>query len=129
MPSQVYHISPRSGSGRDLMVSLERLLEKEPFSKFLVSWNLVAIKLHFGERGGWGYIHPKFIRRVVNQTKRYGCKPFLTDTNSVYLGGRSEAVTHIQTALTNGFDYTVSNAPIIIADGLKGTSFFEACRY
>jgi len=125
MASKVYHISPRSKAENDIMVNLEKLLEQEEFSRFLLSWNLVALKLHFGERGGWGYIHPKFVRRIVNQAKRYGCKPFLTDTNSVYLGSRSDAVSHIQTALTNGFDFTVSNAPIIIADGLKGASSFE----
>lgn len=125
MASKVYHISPRTKADNDLMINLERLFETEDFSKYLLAWNLVAIKLHFGERNGWGYIHPKFVRRIVNQAKRYGCKPFLTDTNSVYLGSRSEAVSHIQTALTNGFDYTVSNAPIIIADGLKGASSFE----
>ncbi|MGA1843776.1 MAG: DUF362 domain-containing protein [bacterium] len=125
MASPVYYIDPRTRSNHDIMVNLERLLEMDVFSSYFLLWNLVAIKLHLGERGGWGYIHPKFVRKVVNQAKRYGCKPFLTDTNSVYVGGRSDAVSHIQTALINGFDYTVSNAPIIIADGLKGASFIS----
>ncbi len=121
MSSRVFHISPRSKPGNDIILKLERLMEEE-FSQFFLEKNLIAIKLHFGETRGWGYIHPKFVRCIVNQIKKHGCKTFLTDTNSVYLGSRSDAVSHIETALTNGFDYTVANAPVIIADGLKGKS-------
>ncbi|MBN2374097.1 DUF362 domain-containing protein [bacterium] len=125
MASKVFHISPRSKASLHIMSSLERLLEHSEFSQFLDVWNLVAIKLHFGEEDGWGYIHPKFVRRVINQVKKHGGKPFLTDTSSVYVGSRSDAVSHIQTALTNGFDYIVTGAPVIIADGLKGSSSIE----
>ena len=49
-----------------------------------------------------------------------GTLPFLTDTNTLYRGTRSNAVEHIRTAILHGFDYAVAGAPVIIADGLNG---------
>ena len=58
--------------------------------------------------------------RSVEKAKACGALPFLTDTNTLYLGSRSNAVEHITTAILHGFDYAVAGAPIIIADGLDG---------
>lgn len=55
----------------------------------------------------------------------FGAKVFLTDSNTLYSGGRSNAVDHISAAMTNGFNPISVNAPIIIADGLKGTDYKE----
>ncbi|MGE5453646.1 MAG: DUF362 domain-containing protein, partial [Methylocystaceae bacterium] len=65
------------------------------------------------------------IRRVVDWVKGQGGKPFLTDANTLYRGTRSDAVDHLQTAMLNGFDYTVIGAPIIIADGLTGKDYIK----
>ena len=82
----------------------------------------MAIKFHFGEKGNTAYIRPIFIRRVVDRVKQYKGKPFLTDTNTLYIESRSEAVSHLTTAFENGFTESVINAPILIADGLRGNS-------
>jgi uncharacterized Fe-S center protein len=82
----------------------------------------VAIKLHFGEKGNTAYVRPIFLRKVVDRVKQYNGKPFLTDTNTLYIGTRSEAVSHLTTAFENGFTESVVNAPILIADGLRGNS-------
>lgn len=84
--------------------------------------DLVAIKLHFGERGNTGYVRPVFIRWIVDTIKGCGAKPFLTDTNTLYTGSRYESVSHMTTAFENGFDYSVVDAPIIIADGIRGNA-------
>ena len=84
--------------------------------------DLVAIKLHFGEKGNTAYVRPIFLRRVVDRVKQCNGKPFLTDTNTLYTGARSEAVSHLTTAVENGFAESVVNAPILIADGLRGNS-------
>ena len=62
------------------------------------------------------------IRVVVDHLRALGCRPFLTDTNTLYKGSRSDAVSHIETAVRNGFDYAVVGCPLVIADGLKGKS-------
>jgi len=56
----------------------------------------------------------------VEKAKAAGALPFVTDTNTLYLGSRSNAVDHITTAVLHGFDYAVVGAPVIIADGLCG---------
>jgi len=62
------------------------------------------------------------VRQVVDKVKECGGLPFLTDTNTLYHGSRSNAVDHITTAVLHGFDYAVAGAPVIIADGLFGTN-------
>ena len=87
--------------------------------------DLTAIKLHFGERGNDGYLNPVLVRQVVDKVRERGGKPFLTDTNKLYTGSRHNAVDHIITALENGFDYTVTRAPLIISDGLRSDNSVE----
>lgn len=84
---------------------------------------LTAVKLHFGEKGNDTYIRPVFIRAVVDEIKRCGGKPFLTDSNTLYAGSRKNSVDHLITAVENGFDYAVTGAPLIIADGLMSNDY------
>jgi hypothetical protein len=85
--------------------------------------DLVAIKLHFGEKGSTAYIRTPFVRVVVEELLALGSFPFLTDTNTLYVGSRSDSARHIATAVENGFSYASVGAPIIIADGLKGGAY------
>ncbi len=82
--------------------------------------DFVAIKLHFGEMGNAAFIRPIFVREVVKEIKKLNARPFLTDANTLYVGSRSDSVNHLETAIKNGFSYATVDAPIIIADGLKG---------
>jgi uncharacterized Fe-S center protein len=75
--------------------------------------------------GNLAFIRPNFIRRIVDYTKELGASPFLTDTNTLYAGTRGNSVSHLKTAIENGFAYAVVNAPIIIADGIMGASYEE----
>ncbi len=87
--------------------------------------DLVAVKVHFGEAGNTAHIRPQYVRRVVDRLKSIKVKPFLTDTNTLYVGSRTEAWTHLSTAFDNGFTREVTGAPIIIADGLRGNNKVE----
>ncbi|MCK4778241.1 MAG: DUF362 domain-containing protein, partial [Actinomycetia bacterium] len=51
--------------------------------------------------------------------------PFLTDTNTLYKGSRGDAVVHLKTAIKNGFDISVVDAPIVIADGLQSKDYVK----
>jgi len=86
---------------------------------------LMAVKLHFGEKGNTAFIRPNFVRWVVDALWEHGGRPFLTDANTVYVGTRSEAVSHLTTAIENGFAYAVVKAPLVIADGLTGKAEVE----
>jgi uncharacterized Fe-S center protein len=58
----------------------------------------------------------------VERVKQCKGKPFLTDTNTLYRGERQEAISHLSRAYENGFTYSAVEAPLLIADGLKGNS-------
>ncbi len=90
----------------------------------MVSQNdLTAVKVHFGEVGNDVFVSPLHVSAIVQEIKKLGAKPFLTDTNTLYLGGRRNAVDHAETAAKHGFCYPVCDCPVIIADGLRGQNY------
>ena len=121
-PSKVFFCDLRATATKTTFAKLSRLLLEAGLDKKVRPRNLVAVKLHFGEEGTTGFIRPVFIRRIVEKIKQLGGFPFLTDTNTLYRGSRSHSVSHIVTAIEHGFAYSVVDAPIIIADGLRGSS-------
>ncbi|MBI3584056.1 MAG: DUF362 domain-containing protein [Nitrospinae bacterium] len=123
MKSKVFFTDLRVTPQQNIFKKLDKLLVKSEFNNIIEKGDLTAIKLHFGERGNTSYVKPIYLRRIVDKVKSLGGMPFLTDTNTLYVGNRKESVTHIETAIGNGFDYSVVNAPIIIADGLRGKSY------
>jgi len=122
MKSPVYFSDLKVESGKTLLDKLDTLLDRADLGGKIKEKDFVAIKLHFGEKGNTAYVRPIFLRRVVDRVKQYKGKPFLTDTNTLYTGSRSEAVSHLITAFENGFTESVVNAPIVIADGLRGNT-------
>ncbi|MGL5756186.1 MAG: DUF362 domain-containing protein [Paraclostridium sp.] len=117
--SKVYYCDLYSNSqGKNMPNNVRRLFERAGFNDLINENDQVAIKLHFGEKGNTTYMSPVAVRQVVDKVKESGGKPFLTDTNTLYSGSRTNSVDHITTAIENGFAYSVVNAPIVIADGL-----------
>ncbi|MBI5888956.1 MAG: DUF362 domain-containing protein [Deltaproteobacteria bacterium] len=123
--SVVYFTDLRATSKRNLFDKLDELLSLVGVGERFKRGHLVAIKLHFGEKGNTSFIQPVFVRRVVDAVKKTGARPFLTDTNTLYTGTRANSVDHLQTAVENGFAYAVVAAPLIIADGLRGNDGVE----
>ena len=103
MAAQIYFADMRVGLRENLHAKLERLTEQAGVSEVVSNGDLVAIKMHFGEKGGHAYIRPTFVRRVVDQVKANNGKPFLTDSSSLYPGERKEAVSALTCAIENGF--------------------------
>jgi hypothetical protein len=122
MPSQVFFSDLRATREKNIFAKIQALLEKVQLSSIIKPHDLVAIKLHFGEKGCTAFVSPIYLRIIVDQVKEYGGKPFLTDVNSLYVGPRVEAVSHHLLAMEHGFVYPVVNAPVIIAGGLRGNS-------
>jgi uncharacterized Fe-S center protein len=120
--SSVFFSDLKLESGKTLLDKLDILLDRADLKGKIGEKDLVAIKLHFGEKGNTAYVRPIFLRRVVDRVKQFKGKPFLTDTNTLYTGARSEAVSHLNTAVENGFAESVIHAPILIGDGLRGNS-------
>ncbi len=112
-------------SGVSKVDVLKKAVEAVDFKKTVAKDALTAVKLHFGEKGNDTYLRPIFIRAVVDEVKKCGGKPFLVDSNTLYVGSRKNSVDHLITAIENGFGYEVTGAPLIIADGLKSNDFRE----
>ena len=121
--STVYFCSLRTSIKENLPAKLKRLVDTVGLKEIVSPRNLVAIKLHFGEKGNTAFIRPVLIRPIVDAVKDLGAAPFLTDANTLYAGTRGNSISHLITAIENGFAYSVVNAPVIIADGLRGASY------
>jgi len=119
---RVYFTDLRTTPKRNLLNKIEDLLNRVKVDTKIKKNDIVAVKLHFGEFGNAAYLRPIFLRTIVNKIKGLDAKPFLTDTNTLYTGSRSDAVSHLTTAIRNGFDYACVECPLIIADGLRGSS-------
>lgn len=122
--ARVYFAPMRSMMKRSLVTRAGDLLAKAGLGEAVDEGDLVAVKLHFGERGNTGFVHPIHLGEVVARVKAAGGRPFLTDGNTLYRGQRFNAVDHIACAVRNGFSFATVDAPLIIADGLDGR---EAC--
>jgi uncharacterized protein len=121
--SKVYFCNLRTSANENLPAKLKRLIETAGLKDIVSPRNLVAIKVHFGEKGNAAFIRPILIRPIVDAVKDVGAAPFLTDANTLYAGTRGNSISHLITAIENGFAFSVVNAPLIIADGIRGASF------
>jgi len=104
----------------NFIAKIGRLLEAAGIAGTINERDLTAVKLHFGEMGNAAFIRPVYLRKIVRTIKEAGGAPFLTDANTLYAGTRSDSPHHLTTAIQNGFAYAVVEAPLIIADGLRG---------
>jgi uncharacterized Fe-S center protein len=124
--SEVYFADFRANKpSQSVPNKIEKLYKKAGSYKAFSRGDLVAIKTHFGEEGNTTYLRPELVGRVVDLVARGGGKPFLTDSSTLYKGMRTNAVDHMLVAARHGYTYPVINAPVIIADGLKGTDYVE----
>jgi len=86
------------------------------FSRFIEEGEYVAIKTHFGSRGGHRIIRPIFMKKVVEAVERAGGKPFVTDTT------RIPGIEYIEAASQNGINPATLGCPVVLADGLFGNN-------
>ena len=122
--SQVFFTGFRASGAKENKVNkIKALFGAAGFGSLIEKDCLTAIKIHFGEKGNDTFINPVFVRTVVDLLKKEKARPFITDSNTLYQGSRHNAVDHLQTAIEHGFGYATVNAPLIIADGLRGSSF------
>lgn len=124
-PSKVYFTNLRTSPRSNLLDKMERLVKKAGLTSLALDKQFVAIKIHFGEPGNLAYLRPNYAARMANLLRSEGAKPFLTDSNTLYSGGRSNAVDHLQSAMENGYNPISAQCPVVIADGLKGTDYRE----
>ena len=119
--SKVYFANFRATIRENIQQKLVRLMKTAGMDTIDFNNKYVAIKIHFGEPGNLAYLRPNYAKTVVDFVKSLGGKPFLTDCNTLYVGGRKNALDHLDSAYVNGFSPFSTGCHVIIADGLKGT--------
>ena len=125
MASNVYFSDLRTDFGNNLIDKLKRVMKEAGIETIDFDGHYAAIKLHFGEPGNLAFLRPNWARCVAEEIKKLGGKPFLTDCNTLYVGGRKNAIDHMDSANMNGYTPLTTGCQIIIADGLKGTDDVE----
>lgn len=121
MKSKVYFIKVDDGENvSSIAKKTKQLFNFAGLSHVIHKNDMVAVKTSFGERGNIGHLKPPIIKAVVDKVKACHGKPFLIETNTLYVGRRTNAVDHISHAHEHGFSYENIGAPIIIGDGLFG---------
>ncbi len=121
--STVYFTDLRTGSRGNIASKIRRLFVRGGFENIIQKNDLVAVKTHFGEYGNIAFIPPPIIRVFADIVQEQGAKPFVTDSNTLYRGSRSNAVDHLRNAGMNGFVTESIGCPVIIADGLRGNDY------
>ncbi|MBE0428823.1 MAG: DUF362 domain-containing protein [Thermoleophilia bacterium] len=121
--SKVFFIDSRADSRERNISKYRQLISRLGLKSIISEGDLVAVKVSFGERGNLTYLRPQYVRPVVDEIIRLGGRPFLTDSNTLYAGGRTNSRDHAITAMENGFGYAVTGAPVVIAGGLLGIDY------
>ena len=98
--------------------NINEIIDKIDFSKLKGN---VGIKVHFGEAGCTTYINPNYVKIIYDKIISLGFTASLIECNVLYKGSRTNASSHIRTALDHGFNF----APIDILDGEESKDFVE----
>jgi uncharacterized Fe-S center protein len=123
MDSKVYFIKAGVDEGEKVISDKARRLFKEAgFEKCFKENDFTAVKIHVGEHGNKTYIKAPCIKGLIEELIKLKTKPFLTDTSTLYLGRRHNAIDHSILAAEHGFDVKGLGIPFIPPDGLFGTS-------
>jgi len=125
MASEVFFWNLRTSMKMPYAKRITRLIGRAGIFKNVAAGDLVAVKVHFGEAGGTGFIAPIRVRPVVEALRKAGARPFVADTNTLYTGQRYEGVSHALVAAQHGFDPNVLGAPVVIADGIRSGNVRE----
>ncbi len=120
MKSKVYFIAvSEEDESRTIELKLLRLLETSAIFACVGQKDNIAIKMHFGEEGNTGYVHPQYLRIICDAISKRGASPYLADTNTLYRGRRLNSKDHLKLAYEHGFIAEAVAAPVVIPDDTK----------
>lgn len=121
MPSKVFFLPATEKENQaTLAEKTDRIFVALGLEDSIETNDFVGLKIHFGENGNTGYIKPPWLKQLIDRLQKKKAKTFLTDTNTLYLGKRSNSVSHLRLAAQHGFTLEALGIPVLIADGLIG---------
>ncbi len=122
--SKVYFIPAKIEEGEEALAKkVKRLAEASHILEPIKKDDYVGIKQHFGEKDNTGFIKPALTKAVGDLCKMRTDNVALVETNTIYIGSRSNAISHLRLAYSHGFVYDSVGLPIIITDGTTGRDF------
>ncbi|MEW6101950.1 MAG: DUF362 domain-containing protein [Candidatus Omnitrophota bacterium] len=117
MKSKVYFIPVKESEGIPAIADKVRILCQESGVFYFISkGDSVAVKMHFGEEGNTGFVRPEYCRVICEGISQRGARPFLSDTNTLYRGKRTNSKEHLALAIQHGFTGQATGVEVIIPD-------------
>ena len=124
--SKVYFAPVSQGDDeKGIKDKVKRLADASGIFDIISKKDFVGIKLHFGEKGNTGFIKPAYVREIAQICKKRSVNTALIETNTIYIGSRSNSISHLALASMHGFNYNKMSVPVIITDGVAGRDFVE----
>jgi uncharacterized Fe-S center protein len=123
MDSKVYLIQASVDDGpKKISEKARKLFKAGGFAKCYNENDFTAVKVHVGEDGNTTHVKAPYIKGLVDELLELKTNPFLTDTTTLYVGRRHNAVDHTILAAKHGFSLDGLGIPFIVPDGLSGTA-------
>jgi uncharacterized Fe-S center protein len=122
MPKSKVYVMPATGSdpADAIAAKAKTAYLATGFNDLLGAGDFAALKIHFGEAGNTGYIKPAWLAGLIWEVRQKTPHAFLTDSNTLYVGNRSNSIDHLRLAWSHGFTPEITGLPVIVADGLIG---------
>ncbi|MGB8959937.1 MAG: DUF362 domain-containing protein, partial [Candidatus Aminicenantales bacterium] len=121
MPSKVCFVPADGSDPVDVLAAkAKKVYLATGFNNRIAEGDFAALKIHFGEAGNTGYIKPAWLSGLIWEIRTRTKHAFLTDSNTLYVGNRSNSIDHLRLAWSHGFTPEATGLPVIIADGLIG---------
>ncbi len=122
MASKVYFIKAFVNDGEKVISEKARTLFKAGgFAGCFKENDFTAVKVHVGEGDNNTHITAPCIKGLIDELLALKTKPFVTDTSTLYVGRRHNAIDHTILAAEHGFCCDTLGIPFLAPDGLFGT--------
>ncbi|MHA1271360.1 MAG: DUF362 domain-containing protein [Candidatus Helarchaeota archaeon] len=109
-----------------LVSKLSKLIEKSGILNIINDGDLVAIKMHWGDRGTIKTIRSIYVRTLALEIKNHGGIPFVTESSGLgLLHDRNSGLGRLLIARENGYTWSTCEAPLIVCDGLRGKDYIK----
>ncbi len=126
MKAKVYLARVKDGAEPERQAKAARsALLATGFIDRLMARDMVAIKVHVGERHNDTHAPPEIAAAMVAAARKAKAQCFITDTSTLYKGRRENAIVHALHAHDHGFSIENTGAPFLPVDGLSGTDEAE----
>ncbi|MFA6321102.1 MAG: DUF362 domain-containing protein [Candidatus Omnitrophota bacterium] len=104
---------------------LMRLIDESRVLDFIAKNDQTAVKMHFGEEGNVGHVKAEYAGIICRKIIEKNASPVLVDTNTLYMGKRTNSSDHIKLAHEHGFTKSICGAEVVVPDDTKKENVSE----